>query len=154
MKTFIISTVVLLLTSIILSVVVFWYVQSSLGQNKKELKEIVEREQTETVVGNVEESDFESIVPVEEEPMPEETPETAPVAVAEDEPAGIPLRDLPLSDTQKSLIEGIGIDVATYEISPATITCAENALGAERFSEIVEGSSPSGFEMLRLTPCL
>lgn len=66
----------------------------------------------------------------------------------------IPLRNLPLSDTQRSLIETAGIDVETFVISPEMVTCAENTLGSERFSAIVAGDSPSFLEGTRLLGCI
>jgi len=69
-------------------------------------------------------------------------------------PEGIPLRDLPLSDTQRSLLGGVGIDVETFTITPAMQRCADARLGAQRMSEIIAGAAPSVVEVSRLLPCL
>ena len=66
----------------------------------------------------------------------------------------IPLRTLPLTDTQKKTAEAVGIDVDTFEITPDMVSCAEGKLGAARVAEIVAGDSPSFLEMASLTTCL
>lgn len=87
---------------------------------------------------------------VTEEPQTESASSNTNVTLVEP----IPLRNLPLSDTQRSLIETAGIDVETFVISPEMVTCAENTLGSERFSAIVEGDSPSFLEGTRLLGCI
>lgn len=67
---------------------------------------------------------------------------------------GIPLRDLPLSETQRSILSGVGVDVETFIITPAVQVCAEEKLGADRMMEIVDGDAPSVIETTRLLPCL
>lgn len=157
MKTFLVTTLVLLLISIVASVLVFWYVQNGLSQDTEiEMLKTDSAGEPGSDIG--ERTDNGAVAPSDQEEMSAYTSEAdSATAVAEEtqlEKSSIPLRDLPLSDTQISLIEGVGVDVATYEITPDTITCAENALGQERFAEIIDGNSPSGFEMLRLVPCL
>lgn len=69
-------------------------------------------------------------------------------------PGGIYLRDLPLTEAQVDMAETFGINVDTYYISPETIGCAENALGADRYQAIVGGESPSFTEATKLLKCL
>lgn len=66
----------------------------------------------------------------------------------------IPLRTLPLSDSQRSLIETAGIDVDTYVITPDSIECAKSKLGTARFNEIVAGSQPGVIEASKLLSCI
>lgn len=66
----------------------------------------------------------------------------------------IPLRDLPLSDSQKKTAATFGIDVETFVITPAMLGCAEGKLGGARLEAIIGGSSPSFTESLSLMGCL
>jgi hypothetical protein len=68
--------------------------------------------------------------------------------------AGIPLRELPLEETQKKVLESLGIDVATFVISPAMQDCVSLKLGAKRLAEVVAGAVPSAWETAQLLPCL
>lgn len=68
--------------------------------------------------------------------------------------SGIFIRDIPLSDTQKELLGKAGIDVDTYYLEPAVISCAANALGEDRYQEIVSGASPGLLEMTKLLGCI
>lgn len=67
---------------------------------------------------------------------------------------GIPLRDLPLTEGQRSTLETVGVDVDTFEITPAMQACAEAKLGNERMAEIIGGSAPTMIETTQLTGCL
>lgn len=66
----------------------------------------------------------------------------------------IPLSKLPLNDTQKQLVKGLGIDYDTFMITPEMALCAEGSLGRERVGELIDGSSPSFSELTVLTKCL
>lgn len=78
-------------------------------------------------------------------------PQSSPV-VAEQKP--IPLSSLPLSDTQKKLLAGVGIDSETFVITQAMVTCANEKLGDVRMKEIIGGSAPGALEMASLMRCL
>ena len=67
---------------------------------------------------------------------------------------GIPLRDLPLSDSQKSVLGTIGVDVDSFVITPAMQACAAEKLGNERMAEIIAGAAPTTLETTKLLPCL
>lgn len=80
-----------------------------------------------------------------------EIPDTSvPVDIEED----IPLKDLPISEQQLQTIESFGIDVDTFVITSAMITCAEEQLGAARVQEITAGASVDFIETIKLAPCL
>ncbi len=66
----------------------------------------------------------------------------------------IPLRDLPLSDSQKKTAASFGIDVDTFIITPAMIVCAEGKLGKSRLDAIIAGSGVSFMESMSLMGCL
>ncbi len=94
--------------------------------------------------------------------LPESSQESTSVTETEAVPAaphetvedGVPLRDLPLSDGQKSALDTVGIDVDTFVITPAMQACAADKLGAARMEEIIAGAAPSFFETTKLLPCL
>jgi hypothetical protein len=146
MNRFLIAALLLLLVALSMVVGAFLYVQFLLVADTPT-----------TTEGGVE------VVPgddrVEEaasDPGPNDTVEPSPAlatprAVRD---SSIPLSSLPLSDTQKSLLAGAGIDYDTFIITPEMITCAEGKLGAERFDAIVGGSSPSALETMSLLGCL
>jgi len=68
------------------------------------------------------------------------------------EPITIPANAL--TDGQKALLGKLGIDPTTFVVTPEMVSCAEDALGPVRVSEIVGGGTPSPLEVVRLSPCL
>ncbi len=70
------------------------------------------------------------------------------------EKVGIPLSDIPLSDTQKDTLDMVGVDADTFVVTPAMEVCAREKLGDERLADIVTGSAPTVMETARLLPCL
>lgn len=66
----------------------------------------------------------------------------------------IPLSRLPLTDTQKQLVSGLGIDYDTFMITPEMATCAEGRLGRDRVKELIAGSAPTFSEVAALARCL
>lgn len=88
-------------------------------------------------------------------PSPEATTvEASPAVTPPLPPAGIPLRDLPLSEAQLSTLSTFGIDVETFVLSPAMIACAEQNLGSDRLAAIKAGTAPSFTEALSLVGCI
>ena len=83
----------------------------------------------------------------------EEVPGAAEQAASETD-RSIPLRDLPLTDEQASLLVNFGIDRETFIITESMIVCAEEKLGQARFTEITNGASPDFFEAVDLLRCL
>ncbi len=66
----------------------------------------------------------------------------------------IPLRDLPLTDSQKKTAETFGIDAETFVITSAMLVCAEGKLGEARLNAVIAGDSPTFGESLSLMACL
>lgn len=69
-------------------------------------------------------------------------------------PTSIPLRDLPINDSQQKVLETVGVEIDTFVITPAMQVCAAEKLGAERIAKIVSGDAPTALETARLVPCL
>lgn len=66
----------------------------------------------------------------------------------------IPLRDIPLGETQKSILDKVGVDIDTFVITPAMQACASEKLGEGRMAEIIAGDAPTVVETARLSLCL
>jgi cytoskeletal protein RodZ len=71
------------------------------------------------------------------------TENTAPIVIETDT----------LSETQQGMLKSMGYTKDTVTITPAMITCAENAVGAARLKEITSGAAPSPLESMKLLPC-
>lgn len=67
---------------------------------------------------------------------------------------GIPLRDVELSDSQRSVLDTVGVDSETFVITPAMQECAEEKLGTARMQEIIAGGAPTTMETVKLLGCL
>ena len=129
-KKFIIASAFVLLIALILAVGVFLFIQYELMRSQTH--EIMNEETASTT-----------------------SEASAPTSASANIPAeGVPLRDLPLTDTQKSSLEKFNIDVDTFVVTPAMIQCAEKAVGSERYAEIMAGSAPSFMEGLSLANCI
>ena len=59
-----------------------------------------------------------------------------------------------LTPTQQTLVEKMGLEGDSIVITPAMISCADEALGADRVEAIVAGDSPSILESISLVGCL
>lgn len=73
---------------------------------------------------------------------------------SDDLPESIPLRDLPLSEQQISLLENLGIDVETFVISQEMMLCAQEELPVDRLQELSAGAKPSFLETTSLLGCI
>lgn len=150
MKRFLIATSSMMALVLALAVVAFVFVQQALAPEVSD--EVLPRE-----------------VPVSESPRdaapstppaPATSPDVEPSSPAVAAPTvpvvtePIPLSSLPLSDTQKELLRGAGVDPETFVITPEMIGCAEERLGAARFAEIVAGDAPGPTEVFSLLRCL
>jgi hypothetical protein len=80
--------------------------------------------------------------------------ESAATSKSEDKGGGIPLSDVPLSDSQKETLEKAGVDTEEFVITEPMIDCAEEKLGDVRVAEIVAGAPPSYLEIAKLSLCL
>lgn len=84
-------------------------------------------------------------VPREEKPETTVTKtESAPPTVIETET---------LSETQQTMLKSMGYTKDTVTITKEMITCAEDAVGAARLKEIMDGAAPGPMESLKLLPC-
>ena len=150
MKKFLIISGSFLVGALVATVLVFWYVTVNLPAAPKvppneSLKEDIPAAPTTTVTTDSVVAEPES----NKQPELLESPELPTVPAA-----GIALRDVPLSDGQRTLLAGVGIEVETFVITPAMQRCAESTLGAVRLQAIIGGAAPSVLETTRLLPCL
>lgn len=58
-----------------------------------------------------------------------------------------------LSAGQRQMLEAMGIDADTVNITPEMVACAEAKLGAARIEEIKNGATPSFSEGASLVAC-
>lgn len=67
---------------------------------------------------------------------------------------GFKLSTLTLNDGQRKALETARINVETFVITQAMITCAVSKLGEARANEIFTGTTPTLIETGTLLPCL
>lgn len=133
MKKFLLISLSLLIVALLMVVAVFFYVSIQLKQSQSEVVSI----------------------PTSENGSVTTTPlEPAVVAKPSAPKDGIPLRDLPLGEGQRSVLETVGVDVDTFIITPEIQACAALKLGDERMNEIIAGQAPTVFETTKLLSCL
>jgi len=68
--------------------------------------------------------------------------------------AGMYLRDLPLSEPQRSYATAAGFDVETQYVTKEAMACAAEAIGAGRLATIRAGDTPTYVESVQLVKCL
>jgi hypothetical protein len=73
------------------------------------------------------------------------------MSTSQEEPIVIKKSDL--SSTQQKTLETLGYERDTLTVTPGMITCAKDAVGVERYGQILSGSAPSPLESLKLLPC-
>jgi len=59
-----------------------------------------------------------------------------------------------LSSAQQELAAKLGYNVTSITVTPTVRTCITNAVGETRTQELINGDSPSTFEMVKLATCL
>jgi anionic cell wall polymer biosynthesis LytR-Cps2A-Psr (LCP) family protein len=69
-----------------------------------------------------------------------------------EEPIVIQTADL--TSAQRATLETFGFNGETITITEAMITCAKDAVGEARFTEILNGGAPTPFESMKLLPCM
>lgn len=136
MKTFLVRSLIFFLTAVAISVGVFFFVGAYLHSG-----DVV----TDAVVDSAD--SFATEAETRTEDVAEKLKEQIP-----DE--GVPLSSLPLTESQKKALSAVNIDVETFMLTEAMITCAGEKIGNERIAAIVEGSSPSVLEVSKMIPCL
>lgn len=126
MKKFLLITAILLIIALLAAIAIFCYLSFSLKSSQ--VRPVTPADEQASATADV-------------------IDETAPTE-------GIPLRDMPLSDGQRSVVETLGVDVETFTITPEMQACAEEALGPARMQEIIAGDAPSFIETTKLVGCL
>lgn len=133
MKKYLHITLTLMLFALLCAVLLFWYVTGANNQS-------IERPETTSF-------DKTSVTAQEGSQSTNE-------ALGGSDTGSIPLKDVPLSDSQRETLETAGIDTEEFVITEAMIACAEGKLGVERVAEIVGGAKPSYLEMAKLSLCV
>lgn len=98
-----------------------------------------------------------------ESPAQQEVPSTTPTLISTSTPSTSIDSDVPtepivvdiesMSPSQKKILESLGYTSGSLTITPAMIACAEDAIGKDRLDEIINGSTPTPLESLKLLPC-
>lgn len=127
MKKFLIVSTILLIIALLMATAAFFYVSMQLQKSQL----------------SVQSSTAEN-VPVTNDAS----------ATTSEPPEGIPLRDVELSDSQRSVLDTVGVDSETFVITPAMQECAEEKLGTARMQEIIAGGAPTTMETVKLLGCL
>ncbi|MEM9336511.1 MAG: hypothetical protein AAGA35_01480 [Patescibacteria group bacterium] len=167
-SSFIVTGLILLVVALTLVVGLYLFIQTQLPEVKNsdhteptaeestKAPEMPTEVETEPVVPASEsvtsEVVTEDLYPVLDTATPAEAAENFVEEVPEIDP--IPLRELPLSESQRSLIETAGIDVETYVIEQDSIDCAVDKVSLERFNQIKSGEQPTFLEGLSLASCI
>lgn len=142
MKKFIITSAILLALALLMVVAVFTWL-------------LLQAPSVPAVVSDIEEAGSALLDTVTESATETERVTVDQVTAVPVVPAeGIPLRTLPLSDSQRSTIESFGIEVETFVITPSMVSCVESRVGSDRFAEIIAGAEPSFLEITRMATCL
>ena len=129
MKKYIVVGLLFLFIAIIIAVGVFFFLSFSLKQNQLP-------EETMTVPQIETGNSFEKT--------------TSSPAI----PLEIPLRNLPISENQKAVLDTVGGDVEKFVITLEMQTCARKKLCEARLAEIIAGASPTKYETSILLQCL
>ncbi len=79
-------------------------------------------------------------------------PESAAPGIQLEAPIVVDTAKLP--ESQRKVLETVGLGNETFTITQDMVTCAEDALGAARVEEILSGAAPSPLESLKLLPCV
>jgi hypothetical protein len=58
-----------------------------------------------------------------------------------------------LSPGQRAVLESFGMEDTTVTVTETTIACAKDAVGENRFEEILSGVAPTPLEAVKLLPC-
>lgn len=67
---------------------------------------------------------------------------------------GITISSEILNDSQKAILETLGVDINALVITPEMVQCAEEKVGVQRMQEIVDGATPSMFEAVSIASCV
>ena len=67
---------------------------------------------------------------------------------------GVVLHTDSLTDSQRSILQALGVKDETFVVTDAMISCAQKAVGEKRLDEIIKGAAPTPFESVKMLPCL
>jgi hypothetical protein len=70
------------------------------------------------------------------------------------EPVVYTLTPESLSDGQRAILASFGMGDSSFAVTQPMIDCVTEAMGEERFREILAGSAPSPLEAMTLLPCV
>ncbi len=73
---------------------------------------------------------------------------------AETQAAPITVDATALTSTQREILKSFGYTGDSITITQATVVCAEDAVGSERFAQILNGAAPTPLEAVRMLPCM
>ncbi len=135
------TMITLLIGAFIATAVIFWYASTSpvASDNLRAWQQKVNSDIKETV---------------EENTSPNTAPDGAGKASVSVPEGGIPLSSLPLTDSQKSALGNVGIDVNTFVLTQPMLECGAEKIGNDRIEAIVGGAAPSFMETTQMLPCL
>jgi hypothetical protein len=136
MRSFLFRSLVFLVTAILITVAVFFLVNS---YKQGELTTESTLSESAQSVASEAKKQTEQVTEALKEQVPDE---------------GVPLKSLPLTETHQRALAAVKIDVDTFVLTEAMIICAGEKIGSERMTEIIEGNAPSVLEMTKLIPCL
>lgn len=83
---------------------------------------------------------------------PQQTADTS-GTVSSSQSGGTTINTSGLSDSQRQMLNAMGIDADNITITPEMVACAEAKLGAARIEEIKNGATPSFSEGATLMAC-
>jgi hypothetical protein len=93
---------------------------------------------------------------VEQLAVPEKeisTPEPVPVS-QQASSTPITIDATKLTPAQRDILKSFGYASDSITVTESVITCAETAVGNERFARILGGTAPTPLEALRMLPCM
>lgn len=155
LKTYLIVVSFLLLGAVALLIYVWYRVQET--QIQLETIDATEVTRPNGVTDSIEPQINTIEVPLDQD-MPSAAPVPTPTPTSTVEPTPEVTKPIvvdtnTLSDSQQKILKTFGYDEGTLTITPAMISCAEDAVGKERLAEILDGSSPSTMESIKILPC-
>lgn len=105
-----------------------------------------------TDTASVKAEKFAGSIPLDSPKSSTSTSTNASVGTPIQEPITVSTSDLP--ETQRAILDTLGMDGASITITPKMVECAIDSIGAERVDEIQKGDAPSLAEGLTLIACM
>ncbi len=136
-KIFLAVVIVLLVIAILLGVYV-WYSVQKLNTETQGFKDAQEELLDSSNQQGAKIEDI-TIVPDSEMPANEEV---------------IEIHTADLTESQQKTLQAFGLDGDSFMITEGMISCAKDAVGAERYEAILNGAAPSPLESTKMFPCM